>query len=186
MSMSRLIRTCLAMMSIGILAACGAKNADTPPPDLGDFSLHHNVVVADNATIGPLSREASVEAWEAMLQNEIQNSLGGYQSDHLYHLGVSVNAYVLAAPGVPLVISPKSVLVISVTLWDNNTESKVNPEPKQFTVFEQAGSKTFLLGSGLTQTKEEQMKNLSENAAAAIRKWLASNPEWFGLPPKET
>ena len=49
---------------------------------------------------------------------------------------------------------------------------------KQFTVFESLSEET-VVGSGLTQTKEEQMQNLSRNAAKMIQTWMLEHPEWF-------
>ena len=78
----------------------------------------------------------------------------------------------------PLVASPKSVLIIRVTLWDDQQGGKLNEEAKQFTVFETFSGET-LVGSGLTQTKEQQMQNLSRNAAKMIQTWMLEHPEWF-------
>ncbi len=41
-----------------------------------------------------------------------------------------------------------------------------------------------MIGSGLTRTKAQQMEALSYNAVKAVERWLADNPEWFGLPAK--
>jgi hypothetical protein len=35
------------------------------------------------------------------------------------------------------------------------------------------------VGSGLTQSAEQQMTNLARNAALVIENWLAENPHWF-------
>lgn len=151
---------------------------------MGDFRLGHNVVVADNAQIGPLSRVATEEELETALATEIDNRLGHYEGERLYHLGVAINAYVLALPGVPLVVKPKSILVISVSLWDNETQQKLNAEPRQFTVFEGLSAETFI-SSGLTQNKQTQLENLTRNAARKIQDWILEHPEWIGLPVED-
>ena len=87
-------------------------------------------------------------------------------------------------PGVPLVASPKSALIIRVTAWDD-AGKKLNAEPEQVTVVESISGET-VLGSGLTQSKETQMRNLSRNAAKLIQNWLvrehAANG-WFEPEP---
>ncbi len=150
---------------------------------MGDFRLGHNVVVAENAQIGPLSRVASEEELQSALAAAVEERLGSYDGERLYHLGIGINAYVLALPGVPLVLKPKSVLVISVTLWDNATQSKLNDTPRQFTVFEGLSAET-LVGSGLTQNKQTQLERLSRNAARKIQDWILEHPEWIGLAPE--
>ena len=84
----------------------------------------------------------------------------------------------LAPPGVPVVASPKSVLIVAVTLWDDRTQTKLNEKPRIFTVFERLSGETFV-GSGLTQSRDQQMKNLSQNAARLIQGWMEENKAWF-------
>jgi len=97
-------------------------------------------------------------------------------------LGISLEGYVLAVPGVPLVASPKSALIFNVTAWDDAAGAKLNDEPEQITVIESFSGET-VLGSGLTQSKEVQMRNLSRNAAKLIQNWLVRQKyqeDWFG------
>ncbi|MGB5870108.1 MAG: hypothetical protein WBH04_07895 [Albidovulum sp.] len=166
------------LLAGSLLAGCAGNDLGKPPKPIGDFRLGFNIVVADNAeTAGP-TRTATPDEWEAVLKEEIARRIGRYDGEKLYHIGVGVNAYALAVPGVPLVLSPKSVLVISVDVWDDAVQRTVNAETKKLTIFESASGKT-LVGSGLTKTREQQMRSLSENAAAAIEKWLAENKAWF-------
>jgi len=53
--------------------------------------------------------------------------------DRYFHIGVSVDAYVLAQPGIPLVYSPRSVLILTVNFFEDATQTKLNPEPIQLT-----------------------------------------------------
>lgn len=167
------------------LAACGAKDASNdPPPELGDFRLIHNVVVGETARQIPPSRSASAEEWEAVLAEQIGQRMGRHQGAGRYHLGVSVDAYALAIPGIPVLVKPRSALAVSVSVWDDATASKINTVPVQLTVFEQLGlSEGGLVGSGLTQTREEQMRRLAANAAEAIEEFLAENRDWFSEDP---
>jgi hypothetical protein len=104
---------------------------------------------------------------------------GRYEGTKLYHLGVSVEGYVLAIPGVPLVASPKSALILNVTAWDDAKGGKLNTKPHLVTVVESFSGNTFL-GSGLTQSKEKQLENLSRNAAKQIQNWLVQQNNEFG------
>ena len=88
----------------------------------------------------------------------------------------------LAIPGIPLVVAPKSLLIISFNIWDDKTREKLTDEAVRLTVFEHSEKNTFILGSGLTNSRETQIKNLSRNAARMIQRRLLKNPEWFGLP----
>jgi hypothetical protein len=172
-------RHTLAALALLALAACaGGPDLSKPPEPIGDFRLGYNIVVADNAEpVGP-SRKATADEWEAAVKDAVAKNIGRYQGDKLYHLGIGVNAYALAVPGVPLVLSPKSVLVISVDVWDDTAQRTANAETKQFTIFEGISGQT-VIGSGLTKSREEQMTTLAENAATQINKWLVENKAWF-------
>ncbi|MBR9766776.1 MAG: hypothetical protein GYB53_25485 [Rhodobacteraceae bacterium] len=166
-----------------LLSACtNPDDLDEPLPDLGDFSLGHNVVVASKMKKVAISREATAEEWEEVVRAAVQERFGRYEGDKLYHLGISIEGYILAPPGIPLVLSPKSGLIINVTVWDDAAGGKINEQPKQFTVLESFSGDT-MVGSGLTQTREEQMRNLALNAAKVIEDWLLENRAWFGEAP---
>ncbi len=167
-----------------LLSACasgaqlGAERAE-----LGDFRLGHAIVVAENATIGPASRRADPADWEASITSELQRRFGRYDGDTFYHIAVAVQGYVLAVPGIPLVAAPRSALIVAVTIWDDEAGGKINERPHRITVLESPSGET-LVGSGLTQTAEQQMQNLSQNVAASIERWMASNPDWFRPRPE--
>lgn len=147
---------------------------------MGDFQLGFNVVVADKAQMVPPSRKASEDEWEGLLKHEIERRLGRYEGDRLYHLGVAVTAYSLAIPGIPLIFSPKSALVLRINVWDDAAREKLTETPKELVVLESLSPQT-LLSSGLTQNRDTQMRNLAYNAARQIEGWLAANAgEWFG------
>lgn len=174
MRLSRLI----AVLAALVLAACAAEDPNRPPEDFGDFALGYNIVVAKNAQpVGP-SRRATAAEWEAALKSAVAERFGRYQGGKLYHIGIGVDAYALAVPGVPVVLSPKSVLAITVNIWDDTAGRRVNAEPRQFTVFEGLTGDT-VVGSGLTKTREEQMATLAANAARQINAWLVENRAWF-------
>ncbi len=165
---------------LGLLGACGGQeDLSKPPQPMGEFLLGHNVVKATNAKAGPLSRKASSAEWEAAVSDAIKARLGRYQGNRLFHLGTHIDGYVLAKPGIPLVAAPQSVLMISVTVWDDAAQKKLTEKPKKFVVFERSEKPTLIVGSGLVNSKQEQMQNLSRNAARLIHNWLLDNKQWF-------
>jgi len=182
-------KTLFAALALLTSACTSANDLEDPPADLGNFLLGHNVVVASKAQIGPMSRSATEDEWKTTLKAAIDERFGRYDGDRYYHLGTSVEGYVLAQPGIPVVLAPKSILIMNVTVWDDAQQKKLTEKPEQFTVFESLSGDT-IVGSGYTLSKEEQMRNLSRNAAKQIETYLLKNREWFGAqagpPPKAT
>ena len=181
-------RSVMLLLAGLMVAACtNVKDLDDAPAYLGDFRLGHNIVVAPNLTKGPASREATEEEWIEAMTGAIDERFGRYEGDSLYHLGISIEGYVLAIPGIPLVAAPKSALILKVTAWDDANETKLNEKPETITIVESISGRT-LISSGLTQSKETQLKNLTQNAAKLIQNWLVrqNNSEgWFeadGVP----
>lgn len=164
-----------------ILGACAASDPlEEDLPDMGDFRLAYNIVVADNMQQVPPSRNATGEEWIEVLTAEIDRRFGGYEGERLYHIAIHVDAYALAVPGIPVVLSPKSILVISANVWDDELQAKLHEEPRQLTIFEGASAQS-IIGSGLTRSREEQMQVLARNAARRVQLWMLENPEWFSI-----
>lgn len=182
--MIRIARLVTFVAFAGLLSACAATDPlDEELPDMGDFRLSHNIVIADNMQQVPPSRNATPEEWEELLTAEIARRFGGYEGDRLYHIGIAVDGYALAPPGIPLILSPRSVLVLSVNVWDDALGEKLHEEPEQILVFEGAAAETFIIGSGIARTREEQMQVLARNAARRVQLWMLQNPEWFSIDP---
>lgn len=182
----------MAALALG-LAACSGPELEERPDPIGDFRLGFLVPVASaNLTKGPVSREATPEEWKAAVEAAFKPRFARYEGSKFYHLGVIVEGYVLAQPGVPVVLAPKSALIFSVTVIDDATEETLTTEPEQFTVLEDF-SAVSVVGSGLVLSKEQQMANLAENAAERVERWLRDQP-WFydeeppaeALPEEET
>jgi hypothetical protein len=74
---------------------------------MGDFRLAHNIVVAENMQQVPPSRNATPEEWQEIITSEIDRRFGGYEGDRLYHIGINVDGYALAPPGIPIVLNPR-------------------------------------------------------------------------------
>lgn len=174
-----------AGLAAGALSGCATPGGQGAPGEviarsepLGDFRLGHNIVTARTPTVGPLSRRATEEEWIAALTAAIRRELGGYEGSGLYHTGISVDGYTLALPGIPVVLSPKSVLIIGATVWDEKLGGKINQKPNQIVVFESLGAGT-VVGSGLVRSKAEQMADLCRNAAVEVHRWMRDNAAWF-------
>ena len=166
-------------MLAALLAGCSpVADLEEPVVPIGAFSLGHAVVVAEGVQKVPPSRDASPEEWQAALEAALTERFGRFEGGQLYHLAVKVDAYALAIPGVPVVLAPKSVLRIQVSVWDDAAGGKINAEPRVFTVFERFSGET-VVGSGLTRSREQQIAQLSANAARLIEEWLRENPGWF-------
>ncbi|MEQ8255179.1 MAG: hypothetical protein RH980_03870 [Roseovarius confluentis] len=171
----------LGLMIAGVAACTRVDDLGDAPVYLGNFHLGHNVVAAPNLQKGPLSREASKAAWIAAMTQAVDERFSRQEGTRLYHLGITLEAYVLARAGIPVVAAPKSVLVLKVTAWDDAKQARLNETPELITVIESLSGDT-VVGSGLTRTAEEQMQVLTQKAAKLIENWLVrqNNAEgWF-------
>lgn len=177
-----MFRLIAALTMIAALAACnGASDLGKEAVPLGDFNLVHNIAVAPKAVKGPLSREVSEEVLTKALTDAVAERFDRYEGTRNYHFGMSVEGYVLAQPGIPLVLAPKSILIIRLTVWDDEKNAKLNKKAHQITVLESLDQGP-LVGSGYTKTAEEQLKNLSQNAAKQIENYLVRQNRakgWF-------
>lgn len=168
------------VLGLGLLAGCAVNDLDETPPPMGRFLLGHNVaIVVDEAEVGPASRKIENDVWVGALRTAVNDRFSRYDGDRYYHVSVAVLGYVLAKPGIPVVLAPKSVLIADVRLFDDTQGgAALTEEPKQFTVFEEGGE--VLVGSGHTRSAEEQAASLSRNLAKQIQDWMLENPDWFG------
>lgn len=182
--MTKTIRPVLAAMAALALTACDAeRDLVEPVVPLGEFRLGHNIVVADQVQKVDPSRDVTPDEWEAAFTSAIDRRFSRYQGNQYYHIAVAVAGYSVAVTGIPVVLAPKSVLIIDVTIWDNaDGGSKLNPEPERFTILESFGS-GGPIGSGATMTKDEQVAQLAANAAKRIENWMRENEDWFALKP---
>lgn len=168
------------LMAVTLAACTYEEDLAAPPVDLGNFRLGHNVVVAPLvATSTAISREATKEELTDALKEAIDARFGRYEGRKLYHLGVSVEGYVLARAGVPVIAAPKSAMIIRVTVWDDSQAKKLNVPPEQMTILENLDGES-LIGSGWTQSAEKQLDGLARNAAKAIERFLVQQNEELG------
>lgn len=181
-----MIRIFALLISLALFAGCTATTPQDPLVSLGEFRLEHNIVIASKTKKVPLSRTATEDEWVNALTNAVGERFGQYQGSQRYHFGISVEGYALAPKGIPLVFSPKSALTINVTVWDDAAGKKLNDKVEQMTIFETTSGGSFLVGSGYTRTKEQQMQGLSRNAVGRIEEWLLEQHTthgWFAKKP---
>lgn len=178
---ARIARPIFAVLLLALAAACAPRNdLKKPPPPLGRFLLGVHAVITDNMQKGAVSRGATGEEWQAALNKAIVDRFGRYDGDTYYDMAITVDGYALAPPGLPVVLSPKSVLVLQVVVFYDAKQQILDPKPKRFVVLEGTSPAT-IIGSGLTRTKAQQMQVLSYNAAKQIQDWLLKHPEWFPM-----
>ncbi len=177
-------RRAFAGMSLAGMA--GLSACATPDPlesemlPMGNFQLGFNIVVAKNAKKVPPSRNTTTEELEAVMKAEIDRRFGAYRGGKDFHIAINIDGYALAPPGIPVVLTPKSLLVVSANVWSAEEQRKLHAEPEQFYTFE--GVETLLLGSGLVKDASEQLQTLARNTARKIQGWMLRNPQWFDLP----
>lgn len=182
LTMPRLAATLLLAF---VVSACGdGYNLGPTRAEMGDFRLGHNIVVVENAQRVPISREIEPETLRSLINDAVNERFSRYEGTRLYHIAVSVDGYLLAPPGIPVVAAPRSALIIGVHLWDDELGRPLNRDRRQLTVLEGLSADS-VIGSGLTLNAEEQAENLARSAARAIENWLVENSEWFntGRPP---
>lgn len=179
-----LIRLLALMGGLLALAACDAADFGDPPKPMGNFEMGLNITVGETAQTIPISRQVTPEEWKATMEAAMQERFGAYEGGKLFDFGISIDGYVLAPPGVPLVASPRSALIITVNVWDDAKKQLLVEGGKQITVMEGTSGET-LIGSGWTQDKDAQMKKLARNAAKAVQDYMLDHPEWLGMTPEE-
>ncbi|MEM7711803.1 MAG: hypothetical protein AAF264_13885 [Pseudomonadota bacterium] len=166
----------------GGLAACEiADPLERDLPPMGDFRLGFTIVVPDNVKKVPPSRNATQDQLKASLESEIDRRFRAYDGAREYHIAVAIDGYALAPPGIPVVLTPKSIMAVTANVWTADPQEKVLG-PEQIAVFE--GVETLLLGSGLVKNAEEQLQTLSRNTAFKIQTWMTKNGPVFGLPER--
>ncbi len=180
MSLFRLIRAFSAIAVLLVLAACDAHDAGEPPRPMGKFAMGLNIVVPETAQTIPISRQAKPEEWKAVMTAAMDERFGSYQGDKLFDFGISIDGYLLAPPGVPLVASPRSALIITVNVWDDGKQQLLVKGGKRMTIIE-GTSPDSIIGSGWTQTKQQQMKKLAFNAAHAVQEYMLAHPDWLEM-----
>lgn len=164
-----------AISAMLLVASCSQSGEDlaADPEPFGDFKLATVHVRADDSQTLPLARDAAAEELEAALEAELERRLGRYSGETRYSIEVEVAGHFIAPAGVPIVFSPRSTMALHVKVRERATRRAMNEDPRLFLVGEPFSGKT-LVGSGLVQSKEEQIQALAERSAYLIERWLKS------------
>jgi hypothetical protein len=173
----------MAFICLLFLAGCSSPIQDfqTKLVPIGNFRLGQIVPRADaELTKGPVSRTASSEEWVAAVNDAFKDRFSRFDGGSYYHLGITVNGYILAKPGIPLIAAPKSVLIFRVIVLEDHTGKVLTGKPHQITIIEQLNASS-LLGSGYTRSREQQINDLAQQAALSTEAWLRRQP-WFEGP----
>lgn len=163
------------------LSACSGQNLASDVEPIGNAQFGYSIVVGKDMEKGPLSRDGDSEKITADLKQALSAHFQRFDGDRLYHMATIIDGYILARPGIPLVLSQKSALFLKVTIWDDANGIPIHDEPKEFMVLEGFSPQT-IIGSGLTQTADQQLAELVANAGFEIEHWLRTQEKeqgWF-------
>lgn len=180
----RVLRHLTLAMGLVALAACQTNDLKEPPVPLGDFTLGINVAVVEGVQKSPISRDAEPAELKAAMEKAVDARFSRYSGSRLFNIGVSIDGFALSPPGIPILFSPPSVMIITVSVFDDAKGLKLNPGGERMNIIEKSSPQTFI-GSGLTQTKARQLEILSYNAAKRIELYLLDHPDWIGITPEQ-
>ncbi|UUV06697.1 hypothetical protein [Ruegeria sp. YS9] len=180
-----MLRILTLITGLALMAACTQTQVYEPPESLGEFKLRVNYAFADKAVQGPVSRDATPEEWTKAIQNAVDIRLGRYDGSQEYDVGISLEGYMLAPPGIPVIYNPRSTAIVLVNVYDVKNKEFL-AKGKQFQVLEDTTGGSAFKGSGHERTKEEQMSGLALKIADRVEEWLAEEHEengWFDKRP---
>lgn len=178
-----MIRLIAFLTSLTLLVACGETQLDEAPEDLGTFKMRVGYIYTDKALQWPLSRNAEGSDWNATLQNSLDGRLRRYEGTQEYDVAITLEGFMLAPPGIPIVLSPKSVAVVNVFVYDVAGQEYL-AKKHQMEIFESTTGESAVLGSGHSRSKDEQIAGLSLNIVDAVEEWMAKQHQengWFDL-----
>ncbi|CUH86836.1 hypothetical protein PH5382_00755 [Phaeobacter sp. CECT 5382] len=174
----------LAAMLV-LLTACGETTLNEAPEDLGDFNMRVSFVYTDKALQWPLSRAAEPSEWNAPIERAMEARLGRYNGTGKYDVAVTLEGFLLATGGIPVLVNPKSAAVVNVFVYDVKTKTYLAKE-HQMKIFEDTTGESAIIGSGYSRTKEEQIDGLSLRIIDALEEYMAEQHAehgWFA--PKD-
>ncbi|MCI5040286.1 MAG: hypothetical protein MRY81_11455 [Donghicola eburneus] len=176
-------RLLTALMALLLLTACGETQLHEEAEDLGAFRVRVAHVYSEKALQWPMSRAADQSEWVEPMKRALETRLRRYSGPQEYDVAVTLEGFMLAPPGIPIVFAPKSVAVVNVFVYD--VERKVFLAKKeQMEIFEDTTGESAILGSGHIRSKEDQIAGLSLNIADKVEEWLAEQHKengWFAL-----
>jgi hypothetical protein len=176
------------LTSLLLLAACGETQLYEEAEDLGDFRMRVSFVYTDKALKWPLSRAAEPSDWNAPLERAMNARFSRYDGAGLYDVAVTLEGFLLATGGIPVLVNPKSVAVVNVFVYDVNAKTYL-VKKHQMQVFEDTTGESVIIGSGYSRTKKEQIEGLSLRIVDELEEYMAEQHKengWFGKPGANT
>ena len=173
----RKIMALLAVLLFATACADATRDLADPVEPLGNFKLGHAEVVAPNLQKLLISRDATKEEWIAAVDQAVETRFRRFDGGAFFHFGISVEAYSLPPPIVP----GKSALAMRVTVWEDATGEKLNPDTEVISIIK-------VFESRLSMTREDQIRRLAEDAAKQLETWLREQQAaegWFGTDASE-
>lgn len=172
------MRAVLLFAILGLAACTSPLDPEVQRSGLGDFRLQHLVVIVDEPIKGVVSRSVTDAQLKTAVTDAVGDRFSRFSGDVPFSIGIKVQGYVLAPRAIPILFAPRSQLFLSVNAYDG-AQQRLNTDTRNLIVNERAGGDT-VIGSGYTQTAEEQLAELADNAAIEIERWLRENEDWFG------
>ena len=180
-----MLRILTLITGLALMGACTQTQVYEDPESLGEFKLRVNYAFAEKAVQGPVSRDATPDEWTKAIQNAVDIRLGRYEGSQEYDIGISLEGYMLAPPGIPVIYNPKSTAIVLVNVYDVEKKEFL-AKGKQFQVLEDTTGESALTGSGNARTREEQMNGLALKVVDRVEEWLAEEHKddgWFDKRP---
>lgn len=167
--------------ALSLLVACGETRLDEAPEDLGAFQARIVHVYTEKALQWPMSRSADHSEWTDPIKSALETRLRRYEGGQQYDVAVTLEGFMLAPAGVPVLFSPKSVVVVNVFVYDVEQE-RFLAKKHQMEIFESTTGESALVGSGHARSKQEQIQGLPSISPTRSRNgWRSSTGNRAGL-----
>ncbi|MEP2716738.1 hypothetical protein [Pseudophaeobacter sp.] len=176
-----MIRILALLASVVLLAACEETKLNEAKEDLGDFNMRVSFVYTDKAKQWPLSRAAEPSEWNEPIERAVAARLGRYNGSGKYDVAITLEGFLLATGGIPVLVNPKSAAVVNVFVYDVTTKTYLARE-HQMEIFEDTTGESVIIGSGYSRTKEEQIDGLALKIVDGLEEYMAEQHAengWF-------
>ncbi|OIQ34881.1 MAG: hypothetical protein BM559_05370 [Roseobacter sp. MedPE-SWchi] len=176
-----MIRILALLASLVLLAACEETQLNEAKEDLGDFNMRVSFVYTDKALQWPLSRAAETSEWNEPIERALEARLGRYNGAGKYDVAITLEGFLLATGGIPVLVNPKSAAVVNVFVYDVTTKTYLLKE-HQMKIFEDTTGESAIIGSGYSRTKAEQIDGLALKIVDGLEEYMAAQHAekgWF-------
>jgi len=176
-----MFRILALLASMVLLAACEETQLNEAKEDLGDFNMRVSFVYTDKALQWPLSRAAETSEWNEPIERALEARLGRYTGSGKYDVAITLEGFLLATGGIPVLVNPKSAAVVNVFVYDVSTKTYLLKE-HQMKIFEDTTGESAIIGSGYSRTKAEQIDGLALKIVDGLEEYMAEQHAengWF-------